>query len=361
MEQQARNVKSLVWMISIISLISFQTIQMTPIKISSEVTGKTVIYIPRFRAPEPDVYMCMAVPVTDIKLTNLVGYKVEVIEEITHHISFAFCEQYETDQTLWDCKNHHGDICSGRSIALAGWDGYSGHHKNTIFPDDVGIQFGKDFKLNHFVIQMHLEDSVPDPNMLRSNPANLTFFLTEKSRKYSYQTVNLFANGYIPALSEEFMAEITCKWEGVPIHAYEYFAHTHGYGYLLELYIVRNNTIIFARKEKTQNKTQDMIPIKGGPVEIRPGDLLAVRCSYRNPGPNNVTFGLKGGDEMCNLIYNFKYDAKEIDAFPRSVKYSSNVQDRVWCPKDGSNSNDALCILQQAARVDASSGISIYS
>ncbi|KAK3602991.1 hypothetical protein CHS0354_016806 [Potamilus streckersoni] len=94
------------------------------------------------------------------------------------------------------------------------------------------------------------------------------------------------------------------------------------------------------------------------------GASLALRCSYRNPGPKNIRFGisnlyfdfinlfasrLKGGDEMCNLIYNFKYDAKDIDAFPRSIKSSADAQDGVWCPKDGSDPVDVLCDMQQAA------------
>ncbi|KAL3881812.1 hypothetical protein ACJMK2_028204 [Sinanodonta woodiana] len=351
MRQQATTVQPSVIMISILALITLPLIQTSPIKISSEVTGKAVIQIPRFRAEEPDAYMCMAVPATDIELKNVVGYKVEVIKEITHHISVAFCEDYETNQPLWDCKNHHGDICSGRSIAFGGWDGYSGHHKDTWFPDDVGIQFGKDLKLNYIVIQMHLEEAVLDPSALKSNPANITLFLTEQSRKYSYQKVNLFSYGYIPPFSEDFKAELTYKWEGSPINAYEYFAHTHAYGYLLEGYIVRNNTIIFSMKENTQEKKQDMTPVEGGLVEIRPGDVLALRCSYRNPGQKNITFGLKGGDEMCNLIYNFKYDAKDIDAFPRSIKSGADVQDRVWCPKDGIGQVDVLCDMQQAASV----------
>ncbi|KAL3881809.1 hypothetical protein ACJMK2_028201 [Sinanodonta woodiana] len=320
-----------------------------PIKTTSEFVSNTIIQMPRIRAQKPDSYMCMAVPVTEFGFSNLVGFKIKVIEEVVHHVALAVCEEYVTEQRLWDCKSNHGHICKGRSITFGGWDGWSKHHADTIFPDDVGVQLGKDFKLNYVIIQTHFQEAIQDPDSLKSNPTNVTLFMTQESRKYSYQQVNFFSSGYIPAFSEDFRAEITCKWGGVPVNVYEYSAHTHDSGQLLEGYIVRNNTAFLVTKENPKGKSHDRTKVKGGTIEIRPGDILAVRCTYKNTGPNKISFGLGGSDEMCNLALTFEYDAKEITAFPESVKCSADAQDKVWCPRNAGDQVGVLCDLQQAA------------
>ncbi|KAL3881815.1 hypothetical protein ACJMK2_028207 [Sinanodonta woodiana] len=321
----------------------------SPIKISSDVVSNTKIQMPRIRAETPDAYMCIAVPVTDLGFSNLVGFKFDVLEEVAHHVAMAVCEDYETEQRLWDCKSGHGHICRGRSITFGGWDRRSKHHPDTVFPEDVGVQLGKDFKLNYLIVQTHFQEPILDPDSLRSNPANITLFMTQKSRKYSYQQILFHSSGYIPAFSEDFKAEIACKWRGAPVNVYEYSAHTHQYGQLLEGYIVRNNTAILVTKEKPQGKSHDTTKVKGGTIEIRPGDTLAVRCTYKNTGPNKVNFGLGESDEMCNLALTFEYDAKEIAAFPESVKCSGDAQEKVWCPRNAGDQVGVLCDLQQAA------------
>ncbi|KAL3881807.1 hypothetical protein ACJMK2_028199 [Sinanodonta woodiana] len=326
----------------ILVLMYSKCIQCNPIKVTSEVTRKTLIEMPKIQLDKPDSYICMAVPVTDLEFSTVVGFKIDVIQEITHHVSLALCEEYETNQTVWDCKSGHGHICSGRSAVFGSWDGGSKNH-------NVGILFGKDVKLNYVVIQAHFKEAVPDPDALKSNPTNVTLFLTEDSRNYSYQKVILFSSGYIPAFSDDFKAEIICKWESIPVKLYEYFAHAHNYGQLIEGYIVRNNTKILISMDKPKGKSHDTVQIEGRHIEIRPGDILAARCSYRNKGPSQIQFGLGFFDEMCNLELSFKYDAKQIDAFPQSVKCGSDAQDRVWCPNGGHDQVDVLCDLQHEA------------
>ncbi|KAK3602995.1 hypothetical protein CHS0354_016810 [Potamilus streckersoni] len=320
-----------------------------PIQISSEVVSNIKIQMPRIRVEKSDSYMCMAVPVTELGFFNLVGFKFEVNKEVAHHVAMAVCENYETEQKLWDCKSSHGHICKGRSITFGGWDGWSKHHADTVFPYDVGVQLGKDFKLNYLIVQTHFQDAILDPDSLSSNPTNITLLVTQESRKYSYQQVLFDSSGYIPAFEEDFKAEIACKWRSVPVNVYEYSAHTHDSGQLLEGYIVRNNTALLFTKERPKRKSHDTTKIKGGTIEIRPGDTLAVRCTYKNAGPNKINFGLGGTDEMCNLALTFEYDAKEITAFPESVKCSADAQDKVWCQKSVGDQVGVLCDLQQAA------------
>ncbi|KAK3602989.1 hypothetical protein CHS0354_016804 [Potamilus streckersoni] len=333
----------------LLALICIQCIHSNPIKVSTEVTSKTLIQMPNIQVDKPDSYKCMAVPVTDLEFSNVVGFRIDVIKEVIHHLSVAFCEDYKTHQTLWDCKSNHGNICSGRSIASGGWDGYSKGHNDTMFPEDIGIHLGKDFKMNYVIIEAHFKQAVPDPGALKGNPANVTLFMTKKSQKYSYQKVILYSSGYIPAFSEDFKAEVSYKWESVPVYVYEYFVHTHNYGQLVEGYIVKNNTKILITMENPKERSHDTVHIEGEPIEIRPGDILAVRCSYRNIAPNKVLFGTGGADEMCNLILTFKYDAKEIDSFPEAIKVSTNAQDKVWCSGDGHDQGGVLCGLQQEA------------
>ncbi|KAK3602988.1 hypothetical protein CHS0354_016803 [Potamilus streckersoni] len=346
MEWQAVEIRLCQWILLMLVIIHYTCIQCNPINVTSEVTKRTLIQMPKIHVDKPDSYICMAVPVTDLEFSTIVGFKIDVVKEITHHVSIAFCEDYETRQTVWDCKSSHGHICSGRSTVFGGWDGWSKNHSDTVFPDDVGIQLGKDVKMNYVIIQTHFKEAVPDPDALKSNPTNVTLFLAEESRNYSFQKVSLYSSGYIPAFSEDFKAEITCKWESVPVQLYEYFAHTHNYGQLIEGYIVRNNTKILLAMDKPKGKSHDTVVIEGRHTEIRPGDILAVRCSFRNTGSSKVLFGLGGSDEMCNLELSFKYDAKEINAFPQSVKCGSDAQEKVWCPNGEHKQVGVLCDLQ---------------
>ncbi|KAL3881806.1 hypothetical protein ACJMK2_028198 [Sinanodonta woodiana] len=342
-----RRVICLPWYVT--KVLIFVLIRAGPIEQNSpqtnfDVVSEKQIQMSKIRVEQPDSYMCIAVPFNDLETPNLVGFQIEAIRGLIHHVAVAVCEEYESNETIWDCKNHQGHLCSGRSIAFGGWDGWSQHHSKMMFPNDVAVTLGKNSKLNYVIVQAHFKDAVPDIKIMERNPTNVTLYMTRESRRFSYQQVLFFSSGYIPPFSEDFKAEMMCKWEGITVHVFEYSVHTHDHGILVEGYVVRNNTAILLVKQSPKGKHHDKTRLSE-PFEIRSGDILAGRCTFRNMESHRIKFGLGGADEMCNLDLAFKYDSTETENFPRAIKCSADVQEHVWCPNGSSHQNNVLCGL----------------
>ncbi|XP_052806210.1 peptidyl-glycine alpha-amidating monooxygenase A-like [Mya arenaria] len=88
-------------------------------------------------------------------------------------------------------------------------------------------------------------------------------------------------------------------------------------GVLVEGFLVRNNSWTLLGSQLAKDKKKGYYVIPGGPVEIRPGDVVAARCLYINRGTEPIGFGMSGGEEMCNFQLDIGFRPEDADHFRR--------------------------------------------
>lgn len=102
--------------------------------------------------------------------------------------------------------------------------------------------------------------------------------------------LQLISGGYIPPMTTENM-EIHCELnENKTIYPFAFIAHTHSHGVMEVGYHVRNLSQWTIIGKRDPRLPQGFFPTVSQ-EPIRPGDILAARCTMENLGPEVVKTG----------------------------------------------------------------------
>ncbi|XP_071120581.1 peptidyl-glycine alpha-amidating monooxygenase-like [Mytilus edulis] len=273
---------------------------------------------PTIKIHEPDQYICYTRYLEELDEVYVLSTLIEMNHEFVHHADLSFCEEPEefASHKPWECSKNR-KYCKGGAVGVYFLDDYyrSKEGKMT-YPKDVSLKVGFSTIMRHICIEMHTKAAVIDAKYPLIN-VTLTFIKTPT--KYNYQSHLMLTDGYIPANMEKgYFAEVACRWDKPDVVAYAVQVHTHHVGYMADVFRVRNGTWTLLASQLTQGKSKVLVPVPGGFIDVRQGDILAAKCLYITKDSNPVRFGESDGQEMCNVDIQLGYEFKHEESFKRS-------------------------------------------
>ncbi|XP_006812437.2 peptidylglycine alpha-hydroxylating monooxygenase-like [Saccoglossus kowalevskii] len=169
-------------------------------------------------------------------------------------------------------------------------------------PASLGFKVGGNSGINYLVLQVHygLVDRYLDEAL--KDTSGLTLKMTIKKPTY-LAGVSLLSGGSsaIPPRMRKWHIDADCLYNGQAVlHPFAFRVHTNNLGTVVSGYRVRNGVFTLIGKEDPQ-KPQAFYPVVNN-VDIRQGDMLALRCTYNTMTEDTVTYiGATLEDEMCNF------------------------------------------------------------
>jgi peptidylglycine monooxygenase len=123
---------------------------------------------------------------------------------------------------------------------------------------------------------------------------------------------------YISYFSEYF--EVACEMaEDKVIYPFAFRTHTHKLGLVNSGYRVttismpdiNNEEQIWSEIGRRSPQLPQMFYPVMEPVPIKYGDIIAARCTMKNPTEHNVYIGPTSNDEMCNFYFMYYVDGNQ--------------------------------------------------
>ncbi|XP_013381446.1 probable peptidylglycine alpha-hydroxylating monooxygenase 1 [Lingula anatina] len=258
---------------------------------------------------------------------------------IVHHMSIHVCEKPFSTDPYWACVDKNR-VCgpSGR-LPLFEWGRDAPGWK---IPEGYGIPVDRDHL--HVVLQIHMKEDIKASATGPLDFSGLRVSLRTTQPQYEIAMGVLGNVGYVPAKTGAATTDSACKWPlpmTVPLAAYS--LHTHNLGRAVSAYIIRNGEWIeIGRGDPGYPEMVMDIADRG--LTIRPGDILAARCTFDNDQDHDVKFGSEHGGEMCNVYLHYGVSS-DTPAHQRMLQCSTNAQKFHWdtyfesTPADASDPN----------------------
>ncbi|XP_071120582.1 peptidylglycine alpha-amidating monooxygenase-like [Mytilus edulis] len=298
---------------------------------------KMKLSYPSIKIYEPDQYFCYTRYLEELDEVYVLSTLIEINHEYVHHAALSFCEELEdyASHRPWECSTSR-KYCKGGAVGVLTFDDYSKPEDGLMtFPKDVSLKVGFSTIMKHITFEMHSKAAVTD---FQYPLLNVTLTFTKTPTKYNYQTHLLLTDGFIPANSEKgYFAEIACSWSKPDVVAFAVQLHTHHYGYMAEMYRVRNGTWTLMASQLTQGKSKVLLPVPGGAIDVRRGDVLAAKCLYITKDNKIVRFGESDGQEMCNVDIHFGYEFRYEDIFKRSSACMTQLPEFSLCDHEATS------------------------
>ncbi|KAK6968843.1 alpha-amidating enzyme precursor 2 [Biomphalaria glabrata] len=223
-----------------------------------------------------------------------------------HHMLLYGCdgEPFSTD-SIWNCP----PICkNGQPTIMFPW---AKNAPPTVMPKGVGLRVGRKTSIKTIVLQVHyakiLEDLEPADN------SGLKLYTTHQKPQYVAGIFLLDSGDFTILLHTNlYPVDISCTFMmDKSIIPFAFRTHAHGLGTVITGYQY-NGTYHEIGKGNPQ-WPQAFYPVKEV-IEVKPGDALAVRCTYNSSSMDHpVGVGSTGNDEMCNYYIMFYTDSSVAD------------------------------------------------
>ncbi|KAL4228137.1 hypothetical protein ACF0H5_013572 [Mactra antiquata] len=223
----------------------------------------------------------------------IVKYEALADANTAHHILVFGCESLRSEgNNIWKC----GQVCGhGEQIVFA----WAKNAPPLTLPNGVGQHIGgRTTKINHIVIQIHYVNPLPAPDF-----SGIRLYTTRRRQPYISGIYLLLSYGVtIPANTPKFHVDSSCVFNWADsIVPFGYRTHAHTLGSVISGYKVNRGGESTLIGKGNPQWPQAFYPVKER-FEIRPGDLLAARCTYNSTGRFRETeIGSTSNDEMCNF------------------------------------------------------------
>ncbi|GMT36345.1 hypothetical protein PFISCL1PPCAC_27642, partial [Pristionchus fissidentatus] len=254
--------------------------------------------------PQAESYMCTSLQVNEA--TSIIGFDVLNENHVLHHLLLFGCEEPGSDEVVWDCGEmsagsstgmDRAPPCAAKPTILYAW----AHDAPKLeLPKDVAFKVGGDkSKIKHVVMQVHyMEDGE------KEDESGVSIRFTDAPISKEASTMLLVTGGEIPPMSTESLETACTIDEDVVIHPFAYRTHTHALGASVSGWVVQekdgvDSWTLLGRRDP--QLPQMFVPVANSSLVIKKGDIVAARCMMVNEGPEVVSVGSSGKDEMCNL------------------------------------------------------------
>ncbi len=249
------------------------------------VVSKTKYTVPK---DVSDIYICYGVDVTETSKRHITTLLPKIDNpKVVHHIVLF---QSDTAAAAAPAECSLGGAVDWRMISV--WaPGGAGFE----LPPEAGFPLEG---TTHYIIQVHYNNlqhlageadasgfDLCTTDQLRPNDADVMAFGTMKLDIPAQGTLDTTCKFKVPAIAPD-------------IHIMSVMPHMHKLGTAISSFA---NPVGGAPVELTQRDPWDFNTQYWSPVStvIKPGDSVATRCAYKNPGSADVTWGENTSDEMC--------------------------------------------------------------
>lgn len=268
-------------------------------EINSFAAERVEILMSNVTTQKEDAYMCTSYKLSDDQrfITNIEPL---TTADIAHHM-FAFgCDKPASQSKSWNCGSF---VCQGSKTILFAWGRNAAALK---MPDDVAFKVGPETSYKYIVVNIHYLKKV------ENDASGLALQISNKARTYQ-AGIMLLVSGYIaiPAKTKQYSSDFSCKYTGKNLNVFAFRVHAHAHGEVNSAYRVRNHEWVQLARGDPQwpqafYPTDDL-------YDLKDGDALIGRCSYRNEENRIVYAGSTHNDEMCNvyLMY-YTDDTKDV-------------------------------------------------
>jgi hypothetical protein len=236
-----------------------------------------------------DIYICYGVDVTEAKKRHITALLPKVDNaKIVHHI-VLFQSDAEAPAAPTECALSGAVDWRMVSVWAPGGKGFE-------LPPEAGFPLEG---TTHYIIQVHYNNlqhltgeadasgfDLCTTDQLRPNDADVMAFGTMKL-----------------AIPAQGTLDTTCKFKSPAIapdlHIMSVMPHMHKLGTAITSFNLPASggaAVELTNRDPWDFNTQYWTPIS---TVIKPGDTVATRCAYKNPGAVDVTWGENTADEMC--------------------------------------------------------------
>jgi hypothetical protein len=207
-----------------------------------------------------------------------------------HHISLFFAAG-DTVQAERSCVDF------GRNWVLVAGAGVGSDDVD--FPDGVALPVRTD---GAYVLQVHMLNASQQPMDVRAG-----YDLGLTAAGANWQRAGVYLTGTtqfsIPAGATGYSASATCSGN-LPAETklISLFPHMHKLGVHFHVDRTAAGATSTIYDGGWLFDSQSVVPIQPE-VPLAPADSLTIRCTWDNPGPTAVAFGLHTSDEMCFGVF----------------------------------------------------------
>ncbi|KAL1429875.1 hypothetical protein MTO96_015382 [Rhipicephalus appendiculatus] len=170
---------------------------------------------------------------------------------------------------------------------------------STQLPEGVGFQVGQRTSVRYLVLQVHYDSPMPNGE---SDTTGLELLIDLQPQRYLAGIHVFYAKDKtIPPGHTNFPVDVNCvASREEPIFVFAYRVHTHSLGRAVTAYLLHNGQWSLLVKGDP-HQPQAFYPLNKT-VPVKPGDVLASRCTYNTMSRTLPTeIGPGARQEMCNL------------------------------------------------------------
>ncbi|XP_037268123.1 peptidyl-glycine alpha-amidating monooxygenase B isoform X1 [Rhipicephalus microplus] len=257
---------------------------------------RTLLRMPGVEPTQPDDYYCTAYNLS-YEEAYIVNFKPKPNHSTASHMLLIGCGNVFRKDHLhpgsWNCDRNA--VCDNLTV-LYGW---ARNAASTQLPEGVGFQVGQQTSVRYLVLQVHYDSPMPDGE---SDTTGLELLIDLQPQRYLAGIHVFYAKDRtIPPGHTNFPVDVNCvASREEPIFVFAYRVHTHSLGHAVTAYLLHNGRWSLLVKGDP-HQPQAFYPLNKT-VPVKPGDVLASRCTYNTVSralPTEIGPGAR--QEMCNL------------------------------------------------------------
>ena len=202
-----------------------------------------------------------------------------------------------------------GEVCGEGSQIIYAW---AMDAPRLNLPEGVGFKIGADTDIQYLVLQVHYKDvSLFVPPNHQLDDSGLTLMATTTPQPKRAGVYLLGTGGTIPAHSTTYMETACSMDDNIVAHPFAYRTHAHTHGKVVAGYVVKDGEWEEIGRMSPQ-KPQMFYNVTHPGITIKPGDVMAARCTMVNDEDRAISIGATQKDEMCNFYIMYYVEGPQI-------------------------------------------------
>ncbi|KAL4713924.1 hypothetical protein ACJJTC_015578 [Scirpophaga incertulas] len=253
-----------------------------------------------------ELYLCTPIRISPRNNYYIVGFQPNATMHTAHHMLLYGCLEPGSNDSVWSCgemqTNEIDDLYNTASPCRSGSQivyAWARDAPSLQLPEDVGFLIGKNSAIKYLVLQIHYMHKFPEG---KTDNSGVYLKYTKAPMRRQAGVILLGTGGVVAPNRVEHMETACTMSEHKIIHPFAFRTHTHGLGKLVAGYVVRRDEsgdVWQLIGKKDPQLPQMFYPAVSTPV--KPGDVLAARCTMNNTNGYAVKIGPTNKDEMCNF------------------------------------------------------------